>query len=34
MSISRDGGLGVSADRLLRGAGGFGILQQRRLIFL
>ena len=34
MSVSRDGDLGVSADGLLRGAGGFGILQQRRLIFL
>jgi hypothetical protein len=34
MSVSRDGDLGVSADGLLRGAGGFGIPQQRRLIFL
>ena len=34
MSVSRDGDLGVSADGLLRGAGGFGNLQQRRLIFL
>jgi hypothetical protein len=34
MSVSRDGDLGVGADGLLRGAGGFGILQQRRLIFL
>ena len=34
MSVSRDGDLGVSADGLLRGASGFGILQQRWLIFL
>ena len=34
MSVSRDGDLGVGADGLLRGAGVFGILQQRRLIFL
>lgn len=34
MSISRDGDLGVSADRLLRGADGFGNPQQRRLVFL
>ena len=34
MSVSPDGDLGVSTDGLLRGAGGFGNLQQRRLIFL
>ena len=34
MSVSRGGDLGVSADGLPRGAGGFGNLQQRRLIFL
>jgi hypothetical protein len=34
MSISPDGDLGVGADGLLRGAGGFGNPQQRRLIFL
>ena len=34
MSVSRDGDLGVSADGLLRAADSFGILQQRRLIFL
>jgi hypothetical protein len=34
MSVSRDGDLGVSAEGLLRGAGGFGNPQQRRLILL
>jgi hypothetical protein len=34
VSVSRDGDLGVSAGGLLRGAGGFGVLQQRRLILL
>ncbi len=34
MSVSPDGDLGVSTDGLLRGASGFGNLQQRRLILL